>query len=100
MSAQAGQFFPISTLLELLQVDGKERILPVIRENEQQVQQMQQLAQQNEQLVAENAQLQEGTANLQALNQKLSQSMRKGMYPDADAGTDTLLPDVSSQLQM
>ena len=34
MSAQAGQHFPLSTLFELLQVEGKERILPVLRENE------------------------------------------------------------------
>ena len=35
MSAQAGQYFPLSTLFELLQVEGKERILPVLRQNEQ-----------------------------------------------------------------
>ena len=35
MSAQAGQHFPLSTLFELLQVEGKERLLPVLRENEQ-----------------------------------------------------------------
>ena len=34
MSAEAGQYFPLSTLFELLQVEGKERILPVLRENE------------------------------------------------------------------
>ena len=34
LSAQAGQHFPLSTLFELLQVEGKERILPVLRENE------------------------------------------------------------------
>ncbi len=34
MSAQAGQHFPLSTLFELLQVEGKEKLLPVLRENE------------------------------------------------------------------
>ena len=34
MSAEAGQYFPLSTLFELLQVEGKERILPVLREHE------------------------------------------------------------------
>jgi len=34
LSAQAGQYFPLSALFELLHVDGKERILPVLRENE------------------------------------------------------------------
>ena len=77
MAAQAQQFFPISVLLELLQVDGKEKILPVIRQNESQAQQMQEMAAQNEQLAQENAQLQEGVGNLQALNQKITQTMRK-----------------------
>lgn len=35
LSAQAGQYFPLSALIDLLHVDGKERILPVLRENEQ-----------------------------------------------------------------
>ena len=35
MSVRAGQFFPLSVLFELLQVDGKERILPVLRQLEQ-----------------------------------------------------------------
>ena len=77
MAAQAQQYFPISVLLELLQVDGKEKILPVIRQNESQAQQMQEMAAQNEQLAQENAQLQEGVGNLQALNQKITQTMRK-----------------------
>lgn len=34
MAAQAGQAFPLSVLFELLSVDGKERILPVLREIE------------------------------------------------------------------
>lgn len=35
LSAQAGQYFPLSALMELLHVDGKERILPVLRACEQ-----------------------------------------------------------------
>ena len=35
LSAQGGQYFPLSALFELLHVDGKERILPLLRENEQ-----------------------------------------------------------------
>ena len=34
MCAKAGQPFPLSVLFELLQIDGKERVLPVIRETE------------------------------------------------------------------
>ena len=34
----AGQPFPLSVLFDLLQVDGKERILPVIRQHEKAMQ--------------------------------------------------------------
>lgn len=34
LSAQAGQYFPLSALFELLHVDGKERILPLLKEYE------------------------------------------------------------------
>ena len=34
LSAQAGQYFPLSALFDILHVDGKDRILPVLRENE------------------------------------------------------------------
>ena len=35
MAAQAQQFFPLSSLFEMLNIDGKDRLLPVIRQNEQ-----------------------------------------------------------------
>jgi len=34
LSAQAGQYFPLSALFELLHVDGKERIIPLLKEYE------------------------------------------------------------------
>lgn len=72
MAAQAGASFPLSVLFELLHVDGKERILPVLRETETFYQQMQQLAAQNEQLMAENQQLNQGIANLQEVVDELT----------------------------
>lgn len=99
MAAQGGQLFPLSVLLELLQVDGKERILPVVRQSETFAQQMQELAAQNEQLTAENQQLQEGITNLQGLNQTYAKSMRKGMYPNAGP-TDQPLPEVQAGITM
>lgn len=61
MAAQAQQFFPLSALFELLTVDGKDRLLPVIEKNEKHMQQLQQMqqqleaqAQQMEQMKAEN----------------------------------------------
>ena len=99
MAAQGGQLFPLSVLLELLQVDGKERILPVVRQSETFAQQMQELAAQNEQLAAENQQLQEGITNLQGLNQTYAKSMRNGMYPNAGP-TDQPLPEVQAGITM
>lgn len=96
MSAQAGQIFPLSVLFELLQVDGKDKILPVLRQIDAITQQMQQLAQQNEMLTQQNAQLQQSVAGLEELNGQYAQQMRggaSGMYPSEQA-TDTPLPDV------
>jgi hypothetical protein len=50
MAAQAQQIFPLKALFKLLNVDGKEKILPVLEENDAITQQMNALAQQNQQL--------------------------------------------------
>jgi len=68
MSAQAGQSFPLSVLFELLQVDGKERILPVLRENEAVQRQLETLAQQTEQLTAQNQELAAQISGLEEIN--------------------------------
>ncbi len=88
MSAQAGQVFPLTVLFELLQVDGKDRILPVLRMTDQLTQQMQQMAAQIEQLSAQNQQLTQATANLQAVNDELMQSAG-GMYAAGTAQQPT-----------
>lgn len=64
MAAQSGQNFPLSTLFELLVVDGKDRVLPKIREMEQQTEAMRQLQAQAEQLQQENQTLQTALANM------------------------------------
>lgn len=71
MSAQSGQIFPLSALFELLNVDGKERILPVLRETEKFTEQMTDLAKQVESLTAQNEELSKGLSNLQGLNAKM-----------------------------
>ena len=58
MAAQSGQNFPLSTLFELLVVDGKDRVLPKLREMEQQQQMMAALQEQNAQLQQQNEGLQ------------------------------------------
>jgi hypothetical protein len=57
MSAQAQQFFPLSALFQILNLDGKDRILPVIQANENYQQQMQQMQQQMEQMGAQMEQM-------------------------------------------
>lgn len=97
MSAQAGQVFPLSALFELLQVDGKDRILPVLRQYDALAQQMQQMAQQNEMLTQQNAELQQSVAGLQQLNDEYAMQMRggaTGMYPSEQAA-DQGLSDVA-----
>lgn len=105
MSAEAGQYFPLSTLFELLQVEGKERILPVLRENEhlpaenadlremcrqadgmmtrqqQNVQHQQELV---EKLLAERAELEETLLRMQ---QKLDE---QNMINEAEKESETL----------
>lgn len=68
MAAQAGQQFPLKMLFELLTVDGKDRIMPVLEEVDQQTQQIQMLMQENAMLKESNANMQ-GTLN--EYNQKL-----------------------------
>jgi hypothetical protein len=96
LSAQAGQYFPLSMLFELLHVDGKDRILPVLRQNEAQQMLMQQLqatveqqAQQMQQLAAENANLKEVK---DAVLNTQGQRGTGGMYP-AEAASDNAIPE-------
>jgi hypothetical protein len=76
MAAEAQQYFPLSVLFKLLTVDGKDRILPILEENETQQMQMQQLAAQNEQLSGQNERLQQAVAQLQESNNKYAQVLR------------------------
>ena len=68
MAAQAGQQFPLKMLFELLMVDGKDRIMPVLEEVDQQTQMLQMLAEENQMLKESNANMQ-GTLN--EYNQKM-----------------------------
>lgn len=89
MSAQAGQYFPLSTLFELLHIDGKDRILPVLRQNEAQQMLMQQLQQQVQEQAAQIEQMSAGITNLQEVNEKLlsvqNQRGAGSMYPTEQA---------------
>ena len=90
MSAQAQQFFPLSSLFQILNLDGKDKILPVIQANEhyqEQMQQMQQqleqMGQQMEQMSAENENLKKAT--MQMSNSLATISARRGGQPQQQA---------------
>ncbi len=83
MSAQAQQFFPLSALFDILNLDGKDKILPVIQENEHYQEQMQalqqqveQMGQQMEQMTAENTNLKKAVS--QTTNALAQMGARRG----------------------
>ena len=75
MAAQAQQNFPLSSLFEILNLDGKDRILPVIRDNEHYQEQMQQLQQQVEQMGQQMAQMQQENQNLKKTAMQMSNTV-------------------------
>lgn len=75
MAAQAQQFFPLSALFKLMNFDGRDRVLPVVEENETYQQQMQQLSQQNQELIAQMEQMAKENQNLKVSNQQMVNSM-------------------------
>lgn len=74
MAAEHGQMFPLSVLFQLLNVDGKEKVLPILRESDAMTQQMQQMAQEN-----------------QALRQQVD-----NLQTSLDSYTDSLTTDMSA----
>ena len=50
LSAEAGQYFPLSALFEILHVDGKDRILPLLKENENLPAELEKRTEENEDL--------------------------------------------------
>ena len=86
MAAQAGQQFPLHMLFELLQVDGKDRVMPVLQNLDQTQQMMQQITQENETLKGQVMSLQQMLSDQDA-------AMRHGMYAQEEA-TDQPLPEV------
>ena len=75
MAAQAQQFFPLSSLFEILNLDGKDRIMPVIRNNEAYQQQMQAMQQQLEQMAAQMQGLQKENDNLRYTTTQMTSAL-------------------------
>jgi len=83
MSAQAQQFFPLSALFNILNLDGKDKILPVIQANEHYQEQMQAMQQQLEQMGQQMEQMQAENQNLRktatsATNAMATMAARRG----------------------
>lgn len=75
MAAQAQQYFPLSALFRIMNIEGKDRLLPVIEENENQQQMLQEMQQQNAQLMEQMAQLQQENDGLRSSNTELSNAL-------------------------
>ncbi len=75
MSAQAQQFFPLSALFRILNLDGKDKILPVIEGNEHYQEQMQQLQQQVEQMGQQLEQMQAENQNLRKTTTQMTNAL-------------------------
>lgn len=78
MSAQAGTPFPLSMLFRLLNVDGKDKILPILDENDRTQQLIQSMQQQIEQLAATGQEQQKQMASLQATIAKQNEALARG----------------------
>jgi cell division septum initiation protein DivIVA len=77
MAAQSQQFFPLSALFEILNIDGKDRLLPIIRANEQHQQQMQQMQQQVEEMTGQLQQLEQENRSLKATTSQVTSALAK-----------------------
>ena len=86
MAAQAKQFFPLSALFQMMNVEGKDRLLPVIRENEQTQQIMQQQQQQLEQLQQQLEQANKANENLRLSNAQMSNALSNVSTSGATSG--------------
>lgn len=75
MAAQAQQYFPLSSLFRMLNVEGKDRLLPVIEANEEKQDMLMQLQQQNEEMSMQMEQLQKENQNLRRVTASLSDSL-------------------------
>jgi len=85
MAAQAQQNFPLSALFQILNLDGKDKILPVIQKNEHFQEQMLALQQQVEQMAQQLEEAQAQAENLRQANDAMSNSIAEA---SARTGTD------------
>ena len=75
MAAQAQQYFPLSSLFQILNVEGKDRIMPVLRENEERQNLIVSLQQQIEQMGVQMEQLQKENQNMRSVSARLTSAL-------------------------
>ena len=75
MAAQAQQYFPLSALFRIMNIDGKDRLLPIIEASESQQLQMQQMQSQMEQMAQQIEGLQQENSNLQAVSSQATNAL-------------------------
>jgi len=75
MAAQTPNPIPLSATVSMMNIEGKDRILPVIQANESQMQQMQQMSQQMEQMTQQMDVLQKENNILKQTSNKLANSL-------------------------
>ena len=75
MAAQAQQYFPLSSLFQILNVEGKDRIMPILRDNEEKQNAMMQMQQQMEQMAAQMEQLQKENQNMRSVNARMTSTL-------------------------
>ena len=75
MSAEAQRPLPLSALLRIMNIDGKDRLLPVIEASEAQYDQMAQMQAQMEQMQAQIDQLNNENANLKTTSMQATNAL-------------------------
>jgi regulator of replication initiation timing len=99
MAAQMQQSFPLSALFRLLNIEGKDRLLPVIEENEQQQAMMQQMQQQIEQMGAQMQQLQQENQSLKLTSTDLTNALASaGVSANQQQATAARMPQAGMQV--
>ena len=99
MAAQAQQFFPVSALFRILNLDGKDKVLPVIEENEHYQEQMQALQQQVEEMQAQMEQMQSENLSLRRTTSELTNSLSTiGTKRSGTQGSMAQPPDSSDAI--
>ena len=105
MAAQAQQYFPLSALFRLMNIDGKDRLLPIIEANEQHMQQMQAMQSQMEQMQSQMEQLQTENSNLKTVSAQATNALanigasRNGGYVQDGMGQMPISDTVSQMRQ-